>query len=209
MRSGYPIGKETLVGERVTVTRFDDFDNELEANETITFALDETTYEVDLSDQNAKRIRSELQKWIDVSRKVAGSSDRRRADRNGDSSDEAGLPLAEIRAWARANGVEVPNRGRVSIAIVRAWTAATSNGRSPRGQALKRTQSPDTAADATLDAITQETKKVTAALVALYDAIRTAKENDYSYNELEAATGLSRGTLQNIAAGKNPRFGVE
>jgi hypothetical protein len=112
------------VGERVTVTRFDDFENELEANETITYALDGTTYEVDLSDGNAARLRGELQKWIEVSRKVSGPGDRGRVVRDGRSSGEAGLPLAEIRAWARDHGLEVPDRGRVSAAIVRAWTAA-------------------------------------------------------------------------------------
>jgi hypothetical protein len=113
------------VGERVSVTRFDDFDNELEASETITYALDGTTYEVDLSGKNAKRLRGELEKWIEVSRKVSGPSGPRRAVRSGISGDGAGLPLAEIRAWAKDNGFEVPDRGRVSAAIVRAWKAAT------------------------------------------------------------------------------------
>jgi hypothetical protein len=69
--------------------------------------------------------------------------------------------------------------------------------------------SPYMAADATLDAITRQFGKAAADIIALYDAIREAKENGYSYNELEAATGLARGTLQNIVVGKNPRFTVE
>jgi hypothetical protein len=112
------------VGERVTVTHFDDLENELEADETVTYALDGTTYEVDLSAKNAKQLRSDLQRWIEVSRAVSGTSVRRRAGRNGPSKADAGLPLAEIRAWAKDNGLEVPDRGRVSAAIVRAWKAA-------------------------------------------------------------------------------------
>jgi hypothetical protein len=64
------------------------------------------------------------------------------------------------------------------------------------------------ASDATLGAVAKQATEVTAAIVALYDALRSAKENGYSYNELEAATGIPRGTMQNIAAGKNPRFSV-
>jgi Lsr2 len=60
------------VGERVTVTRFDDFDNEIGADEAITYALGGTTYEIDLLDGNARRLLSELEKWIRVSRRVSG-----------------------------------------------------------------------------------------------------------------------------------------
>ncbi|QXO14366.1 hypothetical protein SEA_CHASER_139 [Mycobacterium phage Chaser] len=65
------------------------------------------------------------------------------------------------------------------------------------------------ATDATLAGIEEQARNVTAGIVALYDAIREAKESGYSYNELEIVTGFPRGTLQNIAAGKNPRFSVE
>jgi hypothetical protein len=132
--------RKTTVGERVTVTRFDDFDNELEANETVTYALDGTTYEVDLSDENAMRLRTELQKWINVSRKVSGPVGRRHAVPNGRPSGGAGLPLAEIRAWAKDNGLEVPDRGRVSAAIVRAWTAAQP---AATADAMSRSRSGD------------------------------------------------------------------
>lgn len=63
--------------------------------------------------------------------------------------------------------------------------------------------------DPVLTDINQRVAAITCAILALYDAIREAKENNYSYNELGIVTGMPRGTIQNIAAGKNPRFSVE
>lgn len=62
--------------------------------------------------------------------------------------------------------------------------------------------------DTVLDHIARQRAAVNTAILALYDAIRDAKKNDYSYNELEAASGFTRGTVQNIVAGSNPRFSV-
>lgn len=45
-------------------------------------------------------------------------------------------------------------------------------------------------------------------IIELYDAIREAKNNDYSYREIETHTGLPRGTIQNIISGDNPRFTI-
>ncbi|NOQ60811.1 hypothetical protein [Mycolicibacterium fortuitum] len=62
--------------------------------------------------------------------------------------------------------------------------------------------------DDVLDDIARQRAATNEAIIALYDAIRDAKSNDYSYNELEAASGFTRGTVQNIVAGSNPRFSV-
>lgn len=69
--------------------------------------------------------------------------------------------------------------------------------------------SPGMATDVTLESITASVRTVEAAIVELYDSIRAAKAQGYAYNELEKATGFPRGTLQNIAAGRNPRFTIE
>jgi hypothetical protein len=74
---------------------------------------------------------------------------------------------------------------------------------------MESLHSPNTTNDATLEAITQRTREVSAAVVALYESIREAKENGYAYSELGVATGFPRGTLQNIVSGKNPRLSVE
>jgi hypothetical protein len=63
--------------------------------------------------------------------------------------------------------------------------------------------------DSTLDDIRARTVECVDSIVELYDAIRLAKDTGYAYGELGVATGFARGTLQNIIAGKNPRFSVE
>lgn len=63
--------------------------------------------------------------------------------------------------------------------------------------------------DTTLDSISERITQITIDLIGLYDLIRYAKDHSYSYNELGIVTGFPRGTLQNIAAGQNPRFTVE
>ncbi len=63
--------------------------------------------------------------------------------------------------------------------------------------------------DPTLRAISEGTRAAIASTRALYEVIRAAKSNGYSYNELEGVTGFPRGTMQNIVAGRNPRLTVD
>ena len=63
--------------------------------------------------------------------------------------------------------------------------------------------------DATLTDISEQARAVAITLIQLYDAIREAKANGYSYQELQTATGIARGTIQNIVAGGNPRFTLQ
>lgn len=66
-----------------------------------------------------------------------------------------------------------------------------------------------TVADVTLDSIERLAVAARAAAQELYAAIRRAKSNGYSFNELEAATGLPRGTVQNVVSGRTPRLTVD
>ncbi|ALA06631.1 hypothetical protein SEA_LUMOS_125 [Mycobacterium phage Lumos] len=68
--------------------------------------------------------------------------------------------------------------------------------------------SPSVTTDATLSEIRERAEKITRDILALYQCIRDAKDNGYSYNELGNATGFPRGTLQNVLVGKTPRFSV-
>jgi hypothetical protein len=63
--------------------------------------------------------------------------------------------------------------------------------------------------DPTLRAISEGTRAAVASTRALYEVIRAAKANGYSYRELEGVTGFPRGTVQNIVDGRNPRLTVE
>jgi hypothetical protein len=115
--------------EEVTVSLIDDFDG-TEASETVKFALDGKTYEIDLSKSNATELRRTLRPYIDRSRtarrapatrrKAKGSSGRR-----GPARRSEGYDRTEVRAWAKANRIKVAPRGRISNEIVEKWRKAT------------------------------------------------------------------------------------
>ena len=84
------------------------------ADETVPFALDGRTYEIDLSAENAQALRDAFAPWIAVARKVGASKQvidlRTKAPRqSGDTS--------AIRAWAVENGIPVSARGRISMEL--------------------------------------------------------------------------------------------
>jgi hypothetical protein len=108
------------MAQRVQVILEDDYDGGT-ADETVTFALDGAEYEIDLSGENAAKLRDELAPWIGHARKTGGR--RKRATAPSGRSDD-GSSTSEIRAWAIANGHEVSSRGRVSAEIREAYEKA-------------------------------------------------------------------------------------
>jgi hypothetical protein len=120
--------KETFMAQRVQIVLEDDLDGG-EAAETVTFGLDGVSYEIDLNDKNAGRIRDDLATWIGHARRAGG---RRATGRRGSSSASASSAgaasrrgdLGAVRAWARENGHQVSDRGRVSAAVQEAYDKA-------------------------------------------------------------------------------------
>ena len=111
------------MAQRVNVVLVDDLDGS-DAVETVSFALDGVDYEIDLSEQHAGELRNALSLYIGHGRRTGG---RRRKSPSGGSakSSAAGGPSpSEIRAWARENGWDVPERGRVAADVREAYAAA-------------------------------------------------------------------------------------
>jgi len=103
-----------------TVTRLvDDLDGSA-ATETVSFAWQGTSYEIDLSKKNASAFEKLLLPYIGSSRKVAA---RRTASKRATGSSKA-AELAAIRTWARANGYNVSERGRIASHVVDAYHAS-------------------------------------------------------------------------------------
>lgn len=112
---------------KTTTTFVDDLDGtELpEATKSTTFALNGSTYEIDLSDANAEKLTAALAPFIEKARSVRAG---RTASRGGASSGRSDRDrLAKIREWAAANGHEVSSRGRVAATVVAAYEAATGD----------------------------------------------------------------------------------
>lgn len=111
-----------VMAQRVHIILTDDIDDS-EAAETVTFALDGVGYEIDLSAENAARLREGLALFISHGRKQAAAkapASRRRAPKAG------GGEAAKVREWARSQGMTVSDRGRVSAEIRAAYEAANS-----------------------------------------------------------------------------------
>jgi hypothetical protein len=107
------------VAQKVNIILVDDIDGS-EASQTVSFGLDGTSYEIDLNDANAAALREALANYVGHARKVSGGG-RRTAGRraSGGSSN-----TKEVREWARANGYDVSERGRVPADVQQAYDAA-------------------------------------------------------------------------------------
>src|SRR5690349_12249061 len=106
------------MAQKVNIVLVDDIDGS-DASETVSFGLDGTSYEIDLNDTHAAALRDALATYVGHGRKVGGA---RRARKSAASA--SGPSAAEIRDWARSNGHDVPDRGRVSAEVRQAYDAA-------------------------------------------------------------------------------------
>ena len=108
------------MAQRVEVVLIDDIDGG-DADETVTFAVDGVTYEIDLSDENARKLRDDFATWTGHARRAgaAKAPSRRRASGGAKRTD-----LGAVREWARANGHNVSDRGRISAEIQAAYDKA-------------------------------------------------------------------------------------
>lgn len=106
------------MAQKVNIVLIDDIDD-TEASETVRFGLDGSNYEIDLNDKNAKKLREALAPYVAAGRKVAGRRSRGAAKGSG-----SGTSAKEVRDWARANGYDVPERGRIPADIRSAYDAA-------------------------------------------------------------------------------------
>ncbi|QIK65104.1 Lsr2 family protein [Nocardioides sp. HDW12B] len=111
------------MAQRVNVVLEDDIDG-TDADETVTFSLDGVHYEIDLSAANADKLRESLSLYIGHGRKTSGRRRTGAPARKAAGSAASGPSAADVRAWARENGHDVPERGRVSAEVREAYAAA-------------------------------------------------------------------------------------
>src|SRR5690242_11462617 len=100
-------GGDQVMAQKVQVLLLDDLDGGV-AEETVTFALDGTSYEIDLSSANAAKLRETLTHWVGHARRVGSTRGGGRGRGNTASSGRAARAdrpdLTDVRAWARDNG---------------------------------------------------------------------------------------------------------
>jgi hypothetical protein len=102
--------------------------DEVEGSETIAFGLDGSAYEIDVCDDHGAQMRDAFAPFVGAARR-AGRSPIAPAQRRGGRSGRAAAAgdkqrVSEIRDWARANGHQVSERGRISSTVLAAYQAA-------------------------------------------------------------------------------------
>lgn len=110
------------MAQKIHVTLVDDLDQS-PADENVTFGLDGINYEIDLSAENAQALRDSLAKYIGVARRSGGRAIRGRGA-SASATAKAKSDVGEIRAWAKENGFNVHERGRIQAEIRNAYYAA-------------------------------------------------------------------------------------
>ncbi|MDT0301337.1 histone-like nucleoid-structuring protein Lsr2 [Streptomonospora wellingtoniae] len=108
------------MAQKVQVLLYDDVEGG-EAEETVSFGLDGTSYEIDLNSENADKLRTAIAPFVESARKIRvpkqGGSKRKNQPANRERT-------AAIREWAKRQGKQVNDRGRIPASIVAEYDAA-------------------------------------------------------------------------------------
>ena len=107
------------MAQRVRTLHVDDLDGS-DAEGTVRFSLDGAHYEIELNAAHATELRDALAPYVEAGRKIP-----RRAGRNRRKAAAKGINSNEVRDWAKTNGVEIKNRGRVPAKVVTKFLTAT------------------------------------------------------------------------------------
>jgi hypothetical protein len=111
------------MAQKVSVALEDDLDGS-PAAETVRFGLGGAEYEIDLSKKNARAFRKGLSQFVEHARK-AGRVQSRRGARTPASRQRSG----DIRAWAKAQGIALSERGRIPASVVQQYEASANGQR--------------------------------------------------------------------------------
>jgi nucleoid-associated protein Lsr2 len=114
--------KGSTVAQKIQTLFIDDLDGS-EAEGTVRFGLDGTEYEIDLNAEHAQALRDALARYVRAAQRAGGGT--RRPGRGGRRASASGPDSTEVREWAKAQGIEVKDRGRVSAEVVARFKAAT------------------------------------------------------------------------------------
>ena len=107
------------MAQKITTLYIDDLDGG-EAEGTVRFGLDGTEYEIDLNAKHTAELRAALGNYVGHARKAGAAG--RRTPRGRQASGATDTP--KIRAWAKGQGIDIKERGRVPAEVVEKYKAA-------------------------------------------------------------------------------------
>jgi len=130
------------MAQKVLVQLIDDLDGTSSADvTTVQFGLDGVTYEIDLTESNADRLRDLLTDYVGSARRTGGRV--KRGTRPGGSGGAANNDAGQIREWAQANGVELAARGRIPSHVAESYRQAQAEEKArstPNGAPRRRSR---------------------------------------------------------------------
>lgn len=110
------------MAQKIQTLFIDDLDGS-EADGTVRFGLDGTEYEIDLNANHAGALRKSLARYVEAARRRAAQ----RPGRSPRRSAASGADSTEVRAWARSQGIDVKDRGRIPAELVVKFRAASGS----------------------------------------------------------------------------------
>ncbi len=110
------------MAQKIQTLFIDDLDGSA-AERTLRFGLDGTEYEIDLNAEHAQALHDALARYVGAARLANGAA--RRPARTGRRAPAKGLNTTEVREWAKAQGIEVKDRGRVPAELIVKFKSAT------------------------------------------------------------------------------------
>ena len=123
------------MAQKVVVELVDDLDGTVSDDiSTVSFALDGAEYEIDLTEDNAERLRDTLADFVQAARRTGGRVKRGTSS----AAKPAARPAADreqtkaIREWARQNGFEMADRGRIPTNVIDAFEDARAAASKPK-----------------------------------------------------------------------------
>ncbi len=108
------------MAQTIQVLLIDDLDGG-EAADTVRFGLDGTEYEIDLSAAHSEELRKALAHYLAHARRAGGTARSAARSRRGSAAGDT----AKVREWAKGQGIEVKDRGRVPADVLEQYKTAT------------------------------------------------------------------------------------
>ena len=105
------------MAQRTQILYVDDIDGS-EAEGTVRFGLDGVDYEIDLNKKHSDQFTKAIRPYIDAARRVSSSRPMARGSR------PARHNQSDVRAWARAQGLKISDRGRIPADVLAKYEAA-------------------------------------------------------------------------------------
>jgi nucleoid-associated protein Lsr2 len=107
------------MAQKIEILLIDDTDGGA-ADETVAFGYDGAIYEIDLSTANAKALRAVFDPFVTNARKAPATPRKHQGTRAVSDRERN----ADVRAWAKQQGITLNERGRIPATVIEQYKAA-------------------------------------------------------------------------------------